>query len=1092
MIQYIKLSLGGLIMKNYILKLSVFFGVILLVVILAYKFNLRTSSNVTATKPQAKRITPLAYTGQDLLNKFNKTTIDNYPTAAGTFDLATMASQITSQLTQAFSSSTEKTLPLVANWNVGIPEDSNGLDPMYMINRLSNGEHIVPTWKLDAYFNDTIGLSYYEESIKKAAELGLPLVFILPSPESALIHDDVYFSMDRTNNPNVITTNGTVIPKLSPFGPNNLWNEVGGQWSTTSLIAQLQEWYPNPPLVLFIDTDSSKKLSWSELSSSSRYTSQYPADATDEFKRTLVNAKWMEKYRQLHQGFKNGFVSNIWKKNAKFISRNQLALNMGTTSDWQKSATTTNLYANIWPLTADGLTIDFNLDGDKTDTTNAPHTLLNNLPFMLDQAKVLDSNFTYQLSINANKKIDNPQRYRGFTQFALWFLRPSIIRQTPNKSTKDEINPLFQQVVDSVELVNGSDILANFWKNGKLVKTGDSNYNHNIPTEYQSVPREFLLKTDASSTVWAFALEKGVTPNREWLIYVQSPEGNLSDITLTVPDVSYISVNSSQNGNFYTINESALQQTILLNTTNTSTLNTNVTITDAMITLGNGTSYYFDSEYGKDSNSGLSKDEAWQNISKFQNLKLMPGDNVLFKRGSVWRGVRLINFYYPSGTKENPITYTTYGNSKKPLPVITSMVDKQLKFSQSSINKNIWYCNELKNNPRRFFKNHQELLNARNMNEISDLQPWFYNYDEHRLYLYTMNNPNSAIFTLSYTTTCYLQNQEYIRIANLDLQGGTSLRSVGSSNILVTNSKIGKNSSYGAIFTNSQINPIISNIICQNNIFDSGFRLDYSFISPGGKGADYIGSNDGLNFGSGVKNSIISNNFFIDWNHASISLETSSQEGIHDNQIFNNTLTAPDIDYGGRFVLSGNAYNNTIHNNLITNIAVRNQIGGHDNHFYNNVIDRVRNSHIKDVNIGQCFQMSPYNGNVYHNTVEHNVFKNCDGAGIYLNSLSTTDDGPLIYDNNFSYNIISNNDLDNINYKEETDIFVDKFPDIKAQIFNNNYISSSKIFYKGQYIDIDNFNTIESSIQRNTNDYNQSSNIGTNTALPIGQYFINF
>ena len=556
-------------MKNYIFKLSVFFGVLLLVVTLAYKFSLTNSTNIATTKTQAKRITPLAYTGQNLLNEFNKTTIDNYPTAAGTFDLATMASQITSQLTQAFSNAAEKPLPLVANWNVGIPEYSDGLDPMYMINRLANGEHIVPTWKLDPYYNDTIGLSYYEESIKKAAELGLPLVFILPSPESALIKDDVYFSMDKSNNPNVITPDGTVLPKLSPFGPNSLWNEVGGQWSTTSLMAQLQAWYPNPPLVLFIDEDSSTKLLWSELSSSSRYQTQYPQDGTDEFKRTLVNAQWVEKYRQLHKGFRDGFTNNNWKQNAKFISRNLLAVNMGATSEWQKSATTTHLHANIWPLTADGLTVDVALDGNKA--------LLNNLPFMLDEAKSINPDFVTQLSIDAHQNIVDADKYRGYTQFALWFLRPSIIRQTPNKSTKDEINPLFQQVVDSVELVNGSDILADFWKNGKLVKTGDSNYNLNIPTEYQSVPREFLLKTNANSTVWAFALEKGVAPNREWLVYVQSPEGNLSDVPVSVPDVGDILVDSSKRGNFYSMNESEPQKTSFLSINSAKTIDTNTT-----------------------------------------------------------------------------------------------------------------------------------------------------------------------------------------------------------------------------------------------------------------------------------------------------------------------------------------------------------------------------------------------------------------------------------------------------------------------------------------------------------------------------------
>ncbi|WP_457744600.1 hypothetical protein, partial [Sulfurimonas sp.] len=360
--------------------------------------NLNTINKPNTSKAIAKA-QPLPYSGSSILNKFNKKDVDNYQTGAGTYDLATMASTVTNQMLKAFSNTTEKSLPLVANWNAGIPQYSDGLDPMYMINRLAEGEHITPSWKLEPYYDDSIGLDYYEASIKKAAELGLPLVFILPAPESALTKDDIYFSMDKTQNPNVITTSGIVLPKLSPFAPDALWNEVGEQWSSTSLMAQLQVWYPNPPLVLFVDEDTSSKLSWNDLSNSSRYMQKYPQESTAAFKRNLVNAAWMEKYRQLHKGIKKGFTQNAWKNNIKFMSRNQLASNMGTTTNWINNATTTKQYANIWPQTTDALTINFNLDNTST------YKEINNLPFMLHEAKQINPNFTYELSINTTSTI---------------------------------------------------------------------------------------------------------------------------------------------------------------------------------------------------------------------------------------------------------------------------------------------------------------------------------------------------------------------------------------------------------------------------------------------------------------------------------------------------------------------------------------------------------------------------------------------------------------------------------------------------------------------------------------------------------------
>ena len=673
--------------------------------------KLALTTQKTTTKSIVKAI-PLKYIGSTLLNEFNKTTIENYPTAAGTYDLATMASAITLQMLQTFSTTGTKTLPLVANWNVGIPEYSDGLNPLYMINRLTNGEHIVPTWKLDPYYNDAVGLSYYETSIKKAAELGLPLVFTLPSPESALTKDDVYFTMDKTNNPNVITPKGIVLPKLSPFGPNSLWNEVGGQWSTTSLMAQLQEWYPNPPLVIFIDEDSASKLSWSELSNSSRYQTQYPLNGSDEFKRTLVNAHWVEKYRQLHQGFMEGFTSDAWKKNTKFITRNQLAINMGMTNDWQNGATTTNLHANIWPLTADGLTINFSLDKNKTQ--------LNNLPFMLDEAKASNPNFVSQLSIDANQQITNPNIYRGYTQLALWLLRPNIIRQTSHETIKVEINPLFQQVVDSVELINNNEILADFWKNGKLVKTGNSNYNLNIPTKYQTVPREFFLKTDATIPVYAFALEKGMAPNREWLIYTQSSSENVKDITITIPWYKDVLANSSTQGLFSIIKESYKQNSITdihkydkIQAKIDSLLASTKIARDSLKDYRGNTSYNYGKEFfvspnGSDNNLGtkdspfFSLEKARDSVRAYKNSQGLPAGGIV-----IWlrKGTYSLNKIFrltekDSGEDGKPIAYRAYKNED--VHLIGGIELKSKWFSPVSSTNPVW--SRLDSDARNYIK----------------------------------------------------------------------------------------------------------------------------------------------------------------------------------------------------------------------------------------------------------------------------------------------------------------------------------------------------------------------------------------------------
>jgi len=547
--------------------------VLLAVVVFFYLFEEEKVQQTTpvAKKKLVQKAVAINYEGSMVIKNLDNiddilSELENKPSAgAGTFDLTTMSTTITTEALKAFSDSTERSLPLLAHWNVGIPEFVEAMDPMYMISRIELGEHVLVSWKLDPYYNDSISSSYYEKSIKKAAELNLPLVFVLPAPESALTKDSYYFALESATNPNVVTSKGDVVEKLSPFGADELWNEVGEQWSSTTLMAQLQEWYPNPPLVLFVSEDEAAKLSWSQLSQESRYT----ASGDDNFKRTLVGAEWIEKYRQMHDGFKKGFVNTSWKENVKFMTYNKFSENLGE-SNWLEGATLTNHYMNIWPLTADGATVDFDLSGSKTDNSaDAPHVLANNLPFMLNEAKLINPNFAYQLSLDAVSKVSEPAKYRGLTQFALWFLRPSIIRQASQESDREMLAPLFQEVADSVELIHYNEQLATFWREGSLVNSGESNLNQNIPEQYLNDPRWFLLKTDVnpprpwvdetSISVWAFALVKGEAPNREWLVYAQSPDGDMHDVTVTIPEYKDVLVDSGVNGSFYILSENSTQ-----------------------------------------------------------------------------------------------------------------------------------------------------------------------------------------------------------------------------------------------------------------------------------------------------------------------------------------------------------------------------------------------------------------------------------------------------------------------------------------------------------------------------------------------------
>ena len=77
-----------------------------------------------------------------------------------------------------------------------------------------------------------------------------------------------------------------------------------------------------------------------------------------------------------------------------------------------------------------------------------------------------------------------------------------------------------------------------------------------------------------------------------------------------------------------------------------------------------GTTYYVDSSFGSDDYSGTSEAEAWKSLDKVNAMTFEPGDKILFKAGSVFKGN-----LHPNGSGEEgyPITVGMYGVGAKPM-----------------------------------------------------------------------------------------------------------------------------------------------------------------------------------------------------------------------------------------------------------------------------------------------------------------------------------------------------------------------------------------------------------------------------------------
>jgi predicted small secreted protein len=79
--------------------------------------------------------------------------------------------------------------------------------------------------------------------------------------------------------------------------------------------------------------------------------------------------------------------------------------------------------------------------------------------------------------------------------------------------------------------------------------------------------------------------------------------------------------------------------------------------------LGVGQDYYIDGDNGDDNNSGTSENSPWKTLDKVSSITFQPGDNIYFKRGSIYEGSVTIN---GDGTASNPITISAYGTGNAP------------------------------------------------------------------------------------------------------------------------------------------------------------------------------------------------------------------------------------------------------------------------------------------------------------------------------------------------------------------------------------------------------------------------------------------
>ena len=532
-----------------------------------------------------------------------------------------VAKEIREEATRTNSDSAGHPLPLACSWCCGhFPSDlSAGWRPENQLRLIAQGHHLLP-WFAHPLGDvpadpEAFGVKYYKAAIERARDLKLPLTFVASQWESFL-SGKPYVDLPAAQNPNVVTAEGKIQPRVSPFGPVAPWREVGRTHTDNPWMKQIQQWYPDPPLIIFLSNNEHGKLHWTEVETEPRYIEKFGKGRDNNFKRQVVVDGWIERYRALQGGLRDGLANETWKKNSIYIGYDAFGpphigrwggkdpADGTTPGGWLHYSLYTAGRIDPSPLMWDGGSPSYYTDdwNQRTDHTLwSPQVEFMNLVFMQREALKLNPRFWFEFSVwdgyhndrerekrypskrsvyRAAGQTYDPERYGGFVQYGLWLMRPRAVRDfrgwtepwvdkvdKEGRVTHEAGGPYFMAIAKVVDRVHTNPVLRQWWRKGELVpnRAHPHPYQAAFPEEYRQEDRWFLLDTTLDPArpwnlgtalpVFGLALTRGQAPHREWLVYAHAPLGEKKGVGVTIPGYKAVTVDVPVAGAFYQVSE---------------------------------------------------------------------------------------------------------------------------------------------------------------------------------------------------------------------------------------------------------------------------------------------------------------------------------------------------------------------------------------------------------------------------------------------------------------------------------------------------------------------------------------------------------
>jgi len=439
------------------------------------------------------------------------------------------------------------------------------------------------------------------------------------------------------------------------------------------------------------------------------------------------------------------------------------------------------------------------------------------------------------------------------------------------------------------------------------------------------------------------------------------------------------------------------------------------------------TTYYLDATDGNDGNDGLTPATAWQTLLSvdISSLVLNPGDSVLFKRGEAWYGTALATVF--SGTADDPITFSNYGDPGEPLPVISvvdtlagSQVPANWTLISSGPNGNV-FAFDLDQNPNRLFLDNEEALRAVDsislgvVDEQGVTNKWFWSDFDSTLYIHEIPNPALKYDSIAGSVQIFAGLTllaDHLLFDGIDFQGGSvaALSIVSGDSILIRNCRLGLNANTGVSVTGAEFQNQglveSSNVEINYNFIESGYKIYHGFGV--GRGCD-----DGVFLRFAATNCKVIDNVFTNWEGNAVALLGIVERfpGVNDNLIEGNFITAPDVSISAPFRadgIMGKTQNNRFVRNIVNGVRAGCSLNGDNNLVEHNVFQNIRQSDAVAGNTAYAFVISSssFTGGFVSNknTYDHNLVVDTDEAAFLIlgNTSLNRPAGHLIRNNIFS------------------------------------------------------------------------------------------